>query len=226
MTSTIQSQTTGFVRTSHPWTAADSAAGFVLRYLIPMREQLIPWVGSESLADECIKRLVAHLVTKGFGDQGKGRIRDFLMRGIRSAAKSAIADVPEAVRPKIDFAKWSVESPSWLANWRQGLLTRAWRSLERLEHKDMTKPFYTVLRMATEYPNDDAAMLAIRINTQTDVSVDKEKILELLSPARTIFAEMLELEIEETLEQADPSSVMREIETLSLAGIFAIPKPQ
>ncbi len=224
MTSSIPSSSTALVRTSHPWTAAESAAGFVLRYLIPMREQLIPWLGSEALADECIKRLVAHLVAKGFGDHGKGRIRDFLMRGIRSAAKSALADVPEAERPKIDFSTWSADSPTWLANWRQGLLARAWRSLERLEHKDLSKPLYSVLRMATEYPDDDATMLVVRINTQTDLSVDKDKIRELLGPAKTVFAEMLELEISETLELADPVSLMREIEVLSLTGIFATPK--
>ena len=223
MTSSIQSSSTG-IRTSHPWTAADSAAGFVLRYLIPMREQLIPWVRSQPLADECIRRLVAHLVAKGFGDQGKGRIRDFLMRGIRSAAKSAIADIPEAKRPKIDFSTWALDSPSWIDNWRQGLLTRSWRCLERLEHKDLTRPLYAILRMATEYPNDDAAMLAVRINTQSDINVDKDKIRELLGPARTAFAEILSLEIEETLEQADPASVMQEIETLGLTSMFLTAK--
>ena len=189
-----------------------------------MREQLISWVGSETLADECIRRLVAHLVAKGFGDQGKGRIRDFLMRGIRSAAKSAIADIPEAKRPKIDFSTWALESPSWLNHWRQGLLTRSWRGLERLEHKDTSRPLYAILRMATEYPKDDAAMLVVRINTQSDISVDKDKVRALIIPARTTFAEILGLEIEETLEEADPASVMREIETLGLTSMFVAPK--
>jgi len=78
--------------------------------------------------------------------------------------------------------------------------------------------------MATEYPNDDAAMLAVRINTQSDINVDKDKIRELLGPARTAFAEILSLEIEETLEQADPASVMQEIETLGLTSMFLTAK--
>ena len=41
--------TINLVRSSHPWTEADSAAGFVLRYLAPMRRQLTAILGSTDL---------------------------------------------------------------------------------------------------------------------------------------------------------------------------------
>ncbi len=211
-------------RTSQPWTGAENAAGFVLRYLLPMRELLIPSLGSESLADECLKRLIAHLVTQGFGANGKGRIRDFLLRGIRSAAKAVVAETPADKRPNVDFNEWTLESPTWIAIWRKGLLTRAWRGLERVEHKNETKPIYSVLRAATEHPEEDAAMLAIRINTKTDQRLNQEAIRAHLLEARTAFAQLLEHEIAETLDQVDDDTVRQEIEALGLVGIFTSAK--
>ncbi len=218
--STSSTSAAGLSQTSQPWTAADNAAGFVLRYLIPMREHLLQGLGDESIADESLKRLISHLITQGFGAHGKGRIRDFLMRGIRSAAKSVVTELPEAKRPKVDFATWTPDSAGWLAHWRNGLLTRAWRCLERAEHKDPTKPFYTVLRAATDHRDEDAAMLAVRINTQSDVQVDPKKLAPLLVEARKLFAQMLEIEVAETLDQLDAVQVQNEVEALGLVSIF------
>lgn len=211
---------------SLPWNEADNAAGFVLRYMLPMREQLIHWTKSESLADESLRRLIAHLVAQGFGNHGKGRIRDFLMRGIRSAAKSAITDVPEANRPNIDFTQWTPDSPLWIATWRKGLLNRAWRSLERLEHAEPARCFYTVLKAATEHPEENAALLAVRINTQLAHKIDPQSIRELLETSRAAFAQLLEHEIIESLDRAGSSAVMQEVEALGLTGIFMSSRTQ
>ena len=56
------------VRTSQGWSLADSAAGFVLRYLAPMRRQLAVLLKSTEQADEGLKMIIAHLVSAGFGD--------------------------------------------------------------------------------------------------------------------------------------------------------------
>jgi hypothetical protein len=206
---------------SLPWNEADNAAGFVLRYMIPMREQLIQWTGNEAIADEALRRLIAHLVTQGFGANGKGRIRDFLLRGIRSAAKSAIGEVTETNRPSVDFSQWTSDAPAWIATWRKGLLTRAWRSLERLEHAEPAKCYYTALRAATEHPEENAAMLTVRINSQVKQKIDPQSIREVLESARTAFAQLLEHEIIESLDRAGSSAVTQEIEFLGLTGIFA-----
>ncbi|MGV3485487.1 MAG: hypothetical protein ACO1RT_13810 [Planctomycetaceae bacterium] len=207
-------------RTSQPWTGAENAAGFVLRYLLPMRELLIQTIGSETIADESLKRLISHLVAQGFGANGKGRIRDFLMRGVRSAAKSVISEVPAEKRPGVDFNEWTPDSPTWIAIWRKGLLTRAWRGLERIEHKDEAKPLYTILRAATEHPEEDVTMLAIRVNTKTGLRLEPAAIREHLIAARTVFSQLLEHEIAETLDQVDHGSVMQEVQNLGLTGIF------
>lgn len=224
--SSTNSLSASLERTSRPWTDAENAAGFVLRYLVPMRDQLIQWTNNETIADESLKRLITHLVTQGFGSNGRGRIRDFLIRGIRSAAKAVVSELPEnqTQNLKIDFSNWTPDSPAWLANWRKGLLARAWRSLERVEHKEPIRPIYTTLRAATEHPQEDSSMLAVRINTQTDLRVEPKMISELLRVARSSFAQMLEHEIAETLDTVDPASIAQEIEILGLAGIFSTQK--
>ena len=68
-----------------------------------MRRQLTSVFGSTEHADEALKLLLAHLVSIGFGDQKQGRLRDFLLRGIRSAAKSRVNELPENERPEINL---------------------------------------------------------------------------------------------------------------------------
>ena len=91
------------VRTSQAWSQADSAAGFVLRYLAPMRRQMAVLLESTEQADEGLKMIIAHLVSAGFGDHKHDRLRDFLLRSIRSAARKRLKEMPEGKRPDIDF---------------------------------------------------------------------------------------------------------------------------
>lgn len=209
------------VRSSHPWTEADSAAGFVLRYLSPMRRQLIAILGSEQHADEALKLLLAHLVSVGFGEHKRGRLRDFLVRGLRSAAKTHVNDMPEGDRPNLNLEGLTLESKEWLLLWREGLLERAWRSLERKEHAEPESPVYSVLHLATLNPQATPAMLAVQINTEFGINVDKAKIQESLPAARALFAQLVADEVAETLEAPTGEDVKREIHQLGLGKAFS-----
>jgi hypothetical protein len=213
--------TVNLVRTSHPWTQADSAAGFVLRYLIPMRRQLVDILGSGSMADDSLKLLLGHLVSAGFGDQKQGRLRDFLLRAIRSAAKTRVADMPEEKRPKLDLDSATLESKTWLGYWRDGLLERAWRSLERHEHADQKVPVYLVLNMATSNPKVSPAMLSKLIKSETGREISEAQINQWLPLARTLFAQFIADEVAETIEGASKDAVKREIIQLGLGSAFA-----
>ncbi len=206
-----------------PWTETHNAAGFVLRYLVPMRDQLIQGLGSEPLADECLKRIISHLVTQGFGGHAKGRLRDFLMRAIRSAAKTVIAEQAEAGGQQLEFdvSHWTADAQSWRDHWRAAVLARAWRTLERREHQDRSSPLYTILRWSSAYPRETPAMLAIRINTESDVSVEADTIARLLPVARRRFAQILLGEIVETLDNKDSSAVESELAEIGLAEAVA-----
>lgn len=209
------------VRSSHPWTKADSAAGFVLRYLTPMRRQLTGVLGSTEQADESLKLLLSHLVSVGFGEHKRGRLRDFLVRGIRSAAKSRIAEIPERDRPELNLDGVTLDSQEWIGYWREGLLERAWRSLERQEHAEPELPVYSVLHCATANPEATPAMLGVRIAAEYAVTVDEETIQKTLPFARTLFAQLVADEVAETLENPSSDDVKREIVKLGLAKAFS-----
>lgn len=218
--------TINLVRSSNPWTQADSAAGFVLRYLVPMRRQLIDILGTPAAADQSLKILLGHLVSVGFGDQRKGRLRDYLIRAVRSAAKAGVAEIPEAQRPELKLDHVTLESKAWLGYWRDGLLERAWRSLERHEHAKPDQPVYSVLAAATAAPDSNAEMIAVAIrdaaagSAETLAAINGRVVEKTLPAARAMFAQLIADEVAETLEAPDREGVKREILKLGLAKAF------
>ncbi|HBJ37837.1 MAG TPA: hypothetical protein DDZ51_24385 [Planctomycetaceae bacterium] len=208
----------GLLKTlSRPWTQSQSAAAVIVRYLAPMRQQLIQWTGNEAIADDSLKMLIGHLVAQGFGQHGRGKMRDFLIRGIRSAAKATVGEIAENARPTIDFSTWKPDSPDWIAHWRGELLARVWRELERDEHQDLSRPLYTILKTTSAHPRETPEMLAIRINTESDIAVEPATIQQLIVPARKRFAELILQEVSQTLEDRSEGSVLEELQAISLA---------
>ena len=208
------------VRSSHPWTQADSAAGFVLRYLVPMRRQLTEILGSAELADEALKLLLGHLVSVGFGEHKRGRLRDFLLRGIRSAAKQSVSELKDDQRPDLKLESVTLESKAWLAYWREGLLERAWRSLERQEHSEPSVPVYTLLHGTTKNAPSTPSILAAKIASENGIKMDEAMVQQTLVKARTLFAQLIADEVAETLESPSSDDVKKEIAALGLGKAF------
>lgn len=209
------------VRSSTSWTEANSAAGFVLRYLVPLRQRLKSVLGSQQEADEAIKILVNHLVAAGFGQHNRGRLRDFLMKGIRSAARARWKQTRQAERSgEPNWERMSPEDPEWIREWREALLERAWRSLERLEHASPDQPVYTGLRASLAAPLETAEMLAVRVASETGMAVDADRMTAILPDARVAFAQAVADEVAETLHLPEPADVRNEIRQLGLAAVF------
>lgn len=185
-----------------------------------MRRQLIALLGTEQQADEALNLLLAHLVSAGFGDYKKGRLRDFLVRGLRSAAKSRLSEMPKDETPGVDLEHLTIESKEWLRLWREGLLERAWRSLERKEHAEPELPVYSVLHQATANPEATPEMLAVQINTEFGLQIDQQIVCAVLPEARALFAQLVADEVAETLEAPTIEEVKREIGQLGLGKAF------
>ena len=219
LSSQTHQSTVNLVRSSHPWTKAGSAAGFVLRYLVPMRRQLTSILGTTEHADEALKLLLSHLVSVGFGDQKRGRLRDFLLRGVRSAGKSRVAESPENERPEINLEPVTLESREWLSYWRYGILERAWRALERREHAESNPPLFTILLASTSNPKASAAELAKEIGASGS-PIDVAVVESQLPIARALFAQLVADEVAETLESPTGEDVKQEIGLLGLGKAF------
>lgn len=185
-----------------------------------MRRQLIGLLQSEALADECLKRILAHLVAAGFGKDKQGKLRDFLLKGVRSAAKAAVADMPEGKRPVLNLESLTSENEQWLTRWREGLIERAWRSMERLEHAHPEEPVYKIYRAATDVPKATPAQLAKRISAKSGEGITEQAIVKLLPIARTQFAQFIADEVAETLGDPTREEITREIKKLGLGRAF------
>jgi hypothetical protein len=212
--------TVNLVRSSHSWTEADSAAGFVLRYLIPMRRQLASILGSTAEADEGLKVLLAHLVSAGFGEHKRGKLRDFLLKGVRSSAKARIADIPSSERAGAALDAATPESAEWLGFWRECLLERAWRSLERFEHANSDLPVYSVLFAMKSQPKSTTTDLANQVSKELGRPVDEETVNRAIKAAQPMFAQLIADEVVETLESPTKDDVKEEIKRLGLTGAF------
>lgn len=209
------------VRSSHSWTEAESAAGFVLRYLSPMRRQLIGVMGSESEADQALRILLTHLVSAGFGEHRKGKLRDFLAKAVRSCAKARLSEQGQLDDASERLAKISTDSKDWLILWRECLLQRAWRALERIEHQNPGKPLYSVLWCSTTDAKAGWDQLASAVQNRCGVQLSQMQLQELKQEAKANFAQLLADEVVETLEKADKASVKQEIRNLGIGGVFS-----
>ena len=209
------------VRSSHSWTEAESAAGFVLRYLSPMRKQLTSIMGSEKEADQALRILLTHLVSAGFGEHRKGRLRDFLSRAVRSCAKARLSEKGRLEEETQRLAAATQDSKEWLMMWRDCLLERAWRALERMEHQDDTRPLYSVLWTSTVNAKASLDKLAVAVEKQCGVKLDQIKIQQLKLEGKAAFAQLLADEVVETLENPDKTSVKKEIQSLGIGGAFS-----
>ena len=213
--------TVNLVRSSHSWTEAESAAGFVLRYLSPMRKQLTSIMGSESEADQALRILLTHLVSAGFGEHRKGRLRDFLSRAVRSCAKARLSENGRLESESHRLATATPDSKEWLMMWRDCVLERAWRALERMEHQDKERPVYSVLWTSTVNAKASLDELAVAVEKKCGVKLDQIKVQQLKSEGKASFAQLLADEVVETLATPDKASVKKEIQSLGIGGVFS-----
>lgn len=235
--STTVESLNGRIGATRPWTEVTSAAALTLRYLTPLRRQLISMLGSEPEADEALRLLIAHLVKKGFDDRTGDRLRDHLLKTARSAAKVCLrrrdgggrvssegvsSEGESSEGESSEQRRWDAaiavpsDAPEWIRVWRDGLLERAWRELERAEHAQPSVPVFSVLHTATRMPNETPEMLAVRIASETGMTIDRQRVELTLPPAKEAFARLVTDEVRATLHRPTPQQVRDELQALGL----------
>lgn len=217
-----------------------------------MRRLLIDVMGSESDADRALAILISHLVKAGYSGHAKGRLRDFLILGLRSAAKARATEIESKAKKagesvisrELDLDSAKTESREWLSYWRDGLMQRAWRALEREQHRERTRTqtvesakidevesaeseepandlVHDVLRMVTNHSGESSEVIAGRIAELAERSVSAAEVKRQLPIARSLFAQLLADEISLTLEDADAAAIQVEIGKLGLQKAFS-----
>ena len=124
----------------------------------------------------------------------------------------------------------TLESRQWITFWREGLLERAWRALERLEHNTPDPPVYSVLHYSTANQDASPEELGMILENEAGIQIDPTRIAEILQEARAMFAQFVADEVAETLESPTGDDVKKEIGQLGLAkafnGIAVVTHPQ
>jgi len=191
-----------------------------MRYVSAMRGQLIETLGNESLGEHALTLFIGHLVSKGYGSHSHGRLRDYLMRGMRSGAKVTLSKLPAEKRPNVDLGSLDPESKAWLGHWKQGLLEHAWRALEQRQHKHPGSMQYSVLKVSQSMSRSVVKpdILAVQVSADTGVAVEPERVMELLQQSRESFAQILATEVANTLHEPTQASVAEELKALGLVA--------
>lgn len=209
--------TVNLARESTRWSQADSAGGYTMRYITAMRNYLIEMWSDSDAADKSLVLLLNHLSTKGFGEAGKGKLRDFLLRSARSAATAHHRREESNAAPPVDSMK--VTDPNWLRHWNACLLGRVWRSLERHQHANEGNSEYSILRASKDHPKDDLKMLTTRITTETKKAWSEDDVKNALASGQRRFAQLIADEVTDTLEEPSAQDVKDELKALGLSHL-------
>jgi RNA polymerase sigma-70 factor (ECF subfamily) len=203
------------------WSTLNDPTQFVIRYAPAIRRYLSAVLRDANEAEEAIQDFLVRVMEHGFAgaDPGRGRFRDYLRTAVRNAAlthlrKKASERRLQAASPPSgaeEAAPGDAAEREWLAEWRQCLLTRAWRAVERHESRQKGNLSYTVLRLASQYPSETSTRLAARASEISGTPITADALRQKLSRARRMFSRALVAEVAETLRQPTPLDVEEEL---------------
>jgi DNA-directed RNA polymerase specialized sigma24 family protein len=152
-------------------------------------------------------------------DPRRGRFRDYLrtvlinlVRGsyARAGRLQPVAGVPDQLPDPA--AEAPEPDDSFVVNWRQALLSAAWRALED-EQARGGPPYYSALRARADRPDCPSSAIAAQLTAQlrpaepfTDAGVRK-----LLQRGRELFTEQVVAEVARSVPTRDPDRVAQEL---------------
>lgn len=201
-------------------TSVTDSQRFVLRYGTSIRAYLRALLPTEDAADEVEQEFMLRVVEKGFPKlvPGRGRFRDYLNVAVRNAAMAwfrkrrqephLVADLSQV--PTAELA----ETESQLA-WRECVLQSAWHGLRDHQMRTKGNLFHSVLRAATDFPDEDSAELAARVSAESGQPLTADAFRKQLSRARRRFAELLVAEVSQTIKDPTPELVEDELRELN-----------
>jgi RNA polymerase sigma-70 factor (ECF subfamily) len=210
------------------WAILRDPQQFVLRYGVAIRAYVLALLGKNADGEEVLQDFLVRIVAQGgflSADPARGRFRDYLRTCLRNAAVSHLRRKPPDGVPLssvddpaiLNSAERAAEA-AWIDHWRQCLLDKAWRELDRHQQRSSGTIYHSVLRTAVEHRNEDSAALAARLSGSSGRAISPEAFRKQLSRARRIFAQALLAEVADTLDSADPDSVEQELIEVGLWG--------
>lgn len=202
------------------WTLIQDPVKFTLRYGTAVQRYLEVLLKDRHEAEEVAQDFLLRVVKCGFAtaQASRGRFRDYLRVSLRHAVithlrrrRSLLYGLDLDLLPQA-----SAEADAcWQAEWQRCLLERAWRSLERKQHRTGSL-YYTVLRLAADHPEENARDLARRVLAETGQHLRPAALRQQLCRARRLFAGLLLDEVRQTLQSPSEEDLHDELCQLGL----------
>jgi RNA polymerase sigma-70 factor (ECF subfamily) len=198
----------------------------LLRYYGAVYRYLLGMVREPDAAEELTQEFAVRFLRGDFrqADPGRGRFRDFLKTAVRHLAidywrrqaKAPESLPPEGTRPAGGAAPQAddLDRP-FLDNWREELLARAWKALARVQ-AETGQPYHEVLRRKAERPEARSAQIAEDLSAALGKAYSVEALRQLLHRARQRFADLLVVEVANSLQTADEAQLEQEVIELGL----------
>jgi hypothetical protein len=207
------------------WSIVHEPVDFVARYAAAIQRYLRALIHDPHDAEEVAQDFLLRVVQYGFPRVRRdgGRFRDYLKTAVRNAALNFLQRRPAARPEATDLAQLPAPTDSthaadqaWTREWRACLLKRALAALEAHEQRSPGNLFYTVLQVAVAHPREDSQALAARTAARTGCPLRAEAFRKQLSRARRRLAQLLAMEVAQTLDDPTPARVEEELAALGL----------
>jgi RNA polymerase sigma factor (sigma-70 family) len=210
---------------AHADTAAAGAAQEQLlrRYDQAVRRYLLGALRDADAADDLAQEFALRFVRGDLhrADPGRGRFRDYV-KGVlfhlishhHRRKRRAIGLIPEDVDPAAPDSS-PQEDSAFLESWRTELLDRAWKALAAHD-KESGRPFHAVLRLRVDRPALRSTELAEELRRQMGRPVTAAWVRQNLHRAREKFADLLVLDVLQTLHNPTVDRLEEELVEIGL----------
>ena len=210
--------------TTH-WSVVKNTSNFTLRYASAIRKYIASMATNPSDVEDILQDFLFRVVKNGFHREriDEGKFRYYLKATIRNAVRSHYRRRnsefdEEAALARVPSRESVTEDDHWTAEWRECLLERTWVALERFENASSSRLAYTILKLATDFPKETSAQLAIRATKVARRPISSDSFRQQLHRSRKKFAELLISEVAATLDQPSHSAMETELIDLGLIG--------
>lgn len=210
----------GLDQISTRWTFIHDPREFIKRYAPAIRNYLGALIKNGHDAEEVAQDFFLKTLRNGFAgaNPDRGRFRDYVKIAVRNSAMTHLRRRPAPQATAFEVAGLSVQEEvaleadrEWLADWRRCMLDRAWQALEKHQKCFPGNIYHTVLRLAVDHAEEDSKALAGRAAATDGRTLTAEAYRKQLSRARRLFAEILVVEVRQTLEKPTPERIEEEL---------------
>lgn len=211
--------------------ARDDAAGAIrnqilVRYASCVYKYILAGARNVDAADDLSQEFALRFVRGDYknADPSKGRFRDYLRVSLRNlitdqfrknkevALNVSAAEMLSGAHVDCHLADLDRD---FHANWRKQVLGFAWKAL-RDSDSGRSNDYFTVLRYRSLNPEAKSTQMAKVLSIQLGKQVNSEWVRQKLSRARHKFADLLAMEVRNSLSDKTEEAIREELAELGL----------